>query len=240
MSVIIGWAEYHVLWDDGHEMMPPPGPDGYDSPVPAKIAPFVTDVLRRERGSKGWTQAELARQSGVDRSHLNDLESEKRNPNLETLEKLSRALRIPLSALFAEAERRRDAAPVAVAYIVRDAKLLMVQRRDPDWIPEWGAPAGTARPGERPETAAVREVREEVGLEVVVEDRLGERFHPASQRNLVYFACRIVSGEVKLGEDLVAFEWCDWPTVQDRWAGIKGGIYEPIRAYLEGALAEGR
>lgn len=213
--------------------------DRYDSSVPAKIAPWVTDALRRERGSKGWSQSELARRSNVSRSHLNELEMELRNANLETLEKLCKALQMRLSGLFAEAERQRDAAPVAVAYIVQAGRLLLVQHRDPDYIPEWAAPAGTAKPGEKPELAAVREVREEVGLDVAVEDVLGNRFHPASQRHLVYFACRIVSGEVALSEDLAAWEWCDWPTVQERWAGVKGGIYPAVREYLEGMEGKG-
>jgi 8-oxo-dGTP diphosphatase len=227
------------MWDNDAEMQTQDGPGGYDSPVPAKIAPWVTDALRRERGSKGWTQAELARRASVDRSHLNDLEAERRYANLETIEKLCRALKLPISAVFAQAERLYAESPVAVAYIVRGGRLLMVQRRDPDWIPEWGAPAGTARPGERPADAAEREVREEVGLTVAVEDYLGGRFHPASNRTLEYFACRIVSGEVALGDELAAWEWCDWPTVQERWAGIKGGIYPAVREHLEGMGGKG-
>jgi transcriptional regulator with XRE-family HTH domain len=76
--------------------------------VAAEIAPWLADALRRERGSRGWSQAELARKSGVDRSHLNDLEAERRTPNLETLEKLCKAMGIRISGIFLEAERRRD------------------------------------------------------------------------------------------------------------------------------------
>lgn len=204
--------------------------------MPAQIAPWLIDTLRRERGSKHWGQAELARRASVDRANLNDLEAERRYPSLETLEKWAKALGFPLSALFAEAERSRAASPVAVCYIVVSGKLLMVQRRDPEWIPEWGAPAGTTRPLETPEQAAVRECREEVGLEVEVMERLGGRLHPASGRNLVYFACQIISGEVTLSDDLVAMEWCDWPTVRARWTSYRGGIAEPVAKYLMAAL----
>ncbi len=80
----------------------------YDSRVPPKISPWLAEVLRRERGGKGWSVVELARRADVDRSHLGEIEAEKRAPSIETLEKLCDALGITLSALFAEAERRRE------------------------------------------------------------------------------------------------------------------------------------
>ena len=76
--------------------------------MPAKIAPWLADALRRERSSRRWSQAELARRADVDPSHLSEIEGEKRTPNVETLEKLCDALGMPISALFREAERGRD------------------------------------------------------------------------------------------------------------------------------------
>jgi hypothetical protein len=32
-------------------------------------------------------------------------------------------------------------------------------------------------------------------------------------------------------------EWCDLPTVLERWAGLKGGIHPAVREYLEQSLA---
>lgn len=77
--------------------------------VPPKIAPWLAAVLRGERGVKGWSIIELADKAGVDRSYLGEIEAEKRSPKVEILEKLCEALGIRLSALFLEAERRRDA-----------------------------------------------------------------------------------------------------------------------------------
>lgn len=210
----------------------------YDADVPAKIAPWLAEALRREQAARVLSVTELARRAAMDRSHLAEIISGKWSPNLATLEKLCRSMRIKLSALFAEAERRRDESPVAVCYIVKDRRLLMLQRRDPDWIPTWGGPAGTADPNEKPEAAAVRRVAEDVGVEVVVEDVLGERDHPATGRHLVYFACSIVSGEASVvaTDELLAVEWCDWPTVQERWAGVRGGVFPAVRAYLERAM----
>ena len=37
-------------------------------------------------------------------------------------------------------------------------------------------------------------------------------------------------------EEISAVEWCDWETVQQRWATLKGGIFPPVREYLERVL----
>jgi 8-oxo-dGTP diphosphatase len=124
---------------------------------------------------------------------------------------------------------------VAACYIVKDGRLLMVRRIKQDGGLEWAGPSGQVEPGETPEEAVVREVREEVGLNVVVERRLGDRVHPATGRHLVYLACRIVSGTPALVADreISAIEWCDLATVKERWADLRGGIFPPVLRYLE-------
>jgi 8-oxo-dGTP diphosphatase len=111
----------------------------------------------------------------------------------------------------------------------------MVRRRKEEGPLVWAAPSGQVEPGEAPEEAAVREVHEEVGLTVAVERRLGDRVHPATGRHLIYFACRIVDGDpaVVADDEISAVEWCDLPTVNERWAKLPGGIYPPVLAYLE-------
>jgi len=78
--------------------------------VPAHIAPWLAEALRQEREKKGWSQADLARHSIVDPSHLSDLEAGRRTPQVATMEKLTAALGIRISALFGEAERLMDEA----------------------------------------------------------------------------------------------------------------------------------
>ena len=127
---------------------------------------------------------------------------------------------------------------VATCYIVQDGRLLMVRRRCRDGAPEWTGPSGHVKPGETPEEAAVREVKEKVGLTVEVVRRLGERVHPATGRHLVYLVCRVVGGEATIvaHDEATAVEWCDLPTVLERWAGLKGGLYLAVREHLEQAL----
>ena len=139
-----------------------------------------------------------------------------------------------------DAGRATGQPSVAACYIVRNRRLLMVRRLKRDGGLEWAGPSGQIEPGESPEQAAVREVREEVGLTVAVERRLGDRVHPAPGRHLIYFACRIVSGAPALvaEQEISAIEWCDLATVKERWANLEGGIYPPVLAYLEETMSD--
>ena len=49
---------------------------------------------------------------------------------------------------------------------LEDGALLMVLQADPGESPTWAVPGGAIEPGETPEQAAVREAKEETGLEV--------------------------------------------------------------------------
>ena len=51
------------------------------------------------------TQGALAELAGLERTYLTDFERGRRNPSVSTLERLARAIDMPISKLFAEAER---------------------------------------------------------------------------------------------------------------------------------------
>ena len=53
-------------------------------------------------------------------------------------------------------------------------ELLLASRRTRSGELVWGLPKGLVEPGESPETAAVREVREETGYDGEIRDSLGE------------------------------------------------------------------
>lgn len=66
-------------------------------------------VIGRLRVQAGLSQAELAAQAGLARSHLSMIENGTKNPNVDTLWRIAAALHLPLSELFrqVEAEHRR-------------------------------------------------------------------------------------------------------------------------------------
>ncbi|MEZ4536955.1 MAG: helix-turn-helix transcriptional regulator [Cyanobacteriota/Melainabacteria group bacterium] len=55
--------------------------------------------LRRYRLEKGWSQDELAYQTGSDRTYISDIERGLRNPSLKTLARLASALDVTIGDL---------------------------------------------------------------------------------------------------------------------------------------------
>lgn len=86
----------------------------------------------------------------------------------------------------------------AFAAILDDeGRVLLCHRTDFDL---WNLPGGGVEEGESPWEAVVREVREEVGLEVTVERLTGLYWKPG--RELVFqFVCEVVGGELGTSEE---------------------------------------
>lgn len=64
-------------------------------------------------------------------------------------------------------------APCAAAVIVRDGHLLLGRRARHPFAGQWEAPGGFVERGEHPTQAAVREVREELGIEITLTGLVG-------------------------------------------------------------------
>ena len=92
---------------------------------------------------------------------------------------------------------------VACAIIEKDGKVLSVQRSETMSLPlKWEFPGGKIDEGEGPEQCLMREVREELGIEVVLVHALSPVSHqyPDFKVTLYPFICRITAGEVTLYE----------------------------------------
>jgi 8-oxo-dGTP diphosphatase len=196
--------------------------------------------LRELRQQQGRTIAELALRLGVNESTLRNWERGRHLPKSATMRrKIARVLGVPEPQLALEpqpAPATKEEQPViAAAIIVQDGRVLMTRRRFREGELVWGFPTGAVEEGESPEQAAVREVQEEVGLNIAAERRLGERVHPATKRHMVYVACDVVSGTAELvdHEELAEIAWSDLQQLTER---VPGGIFEPVQEYLNRAL----
>lgn len=102
--------------------------------------------------------------------------------------------------------------PAAVA-CVRDeeGRILLLRRSDGEDL--WGFPGGAMEPDERVADAVVREVREEIGLEVEPVELIGvysapefafaypngDRVQPVT----LFFECRVIGGDLRLDQEEV-------------------------------------
>jgi 8-oxo-dGTP diphosphatase len=82
--------------------------------------------------------------------------------------------------------------------VVRDGKVLAAYRAGPDG--GWEFPGGKVEPGETEEQAAVREIREELDLEIKVGASLGPAVGIDERHRLHVYLASIVAGEPVLRE----------------------------------------
>jgi A/G-specific adenine glycosylase len=89
---------------------------------------------------------------------------------------------------------------IAVALVWRDDGRLLIQRRPPEGLLGglWEFPGGKVEPGEHAEQAAVRETREETGLEIRVRRPAGRVVHAFSHFRITLhaFHADVVGGEL--------------------------------------------
>jgi A/G-specific adenine glycosylase len=98
---------------------------------------------------------------------------------------------------------------LAVGVVLKNGRLLITQRQAEGLLGGlWEFPGGKIQPGETPAAACLREIREEVNLEVQVDRHLTRVKHAYSHFRIVMdvFCCRHVSGRVRL-KGPVDFRW---------------------------------
>lgn len=100
--------------------------------------------------------------------------------------------------------------PVACALIERDGRLLVAQRPPgKKRAGKWEFPGGKLEAGETADFALVREIREELGLDIQVGKRLAAVRHDYGDAviELLPYRCALTSGEPHPHEH-TAIRWC--------------------------------
>ena len=102
-------------------------------------------------------------------------------------------------------------APVAAAGVVclRGSEVLLIRRGTPPRLGEWSLPGGRIEPGERAAEAALRELREETGVEAELTGLLDviDGLFPPRHYLLVDYAARWLSGDPRPGDDAAEARW---------------------------------
>jgi 8-oxo-dGTP pyrophosphatase MutT (NUDIX family)/transcriptional regulator with XRE-family HTH domain len=161
---------------------------------------------------------------------------ERRRAEIDELRRQVAAAEDALRVERARNGHAEEPAQPVVAAIVTSALGVLVGRRH-DRIPPWGFISGEIEPGELPEDAAVREVKEETGLEVRAGEVIGERDHPATGRHMIYMAAKPTRGiDVFVGDEaeLAEVSWVDLDEADE----LLPGMFGPVRDYLARVLGE--
>jgi 8-oxo-dGTP pyrophosphatase MutT (NUDIX family)/transcriptional regulator with XRE-family HTH domain len=125
--------------------------------------------------------------------------------------------------------------PVVAAIVTSELGVLIGRRNDGK--PPWTFIAGEIEPGESPEDAGVREVKEETGLLVRAGAVIGERVHPKTGRTMIYMAVKPTHGtDVFVGDEdeLAEVRWVSLAEADE----LLPGMFEPVREHLARELAQ--
>ena len=123
---------------------------------------------------------------------------------------------------------------VVAAVMVRDGHVFASQRGYGDFKGWWEFPGGKIEPGETPQEALVREIREELAAEIEVGDLLEtvEWDYPSFHLTMHCFLCTLLTDSLHLNEHQDS-AWLTRETLRSvRWLPADEGVV----ARLEGML----
>ena len=138
--------------------------------------------------------------------------------------------------LVTESASTPEPQPVVAAVVTSERGLLVTWRNDK--VPPAGFLSGEIEPGESPEDALVREVKEESGLRVVAGEVIGRRVHPKTKRTMIYVAGQPVDEtDVFVGDsdELADVRWVTLAEADEAFAAF-GGMFPPVHEYLRARL----
>ncbi|MCY0898423.1 MAG: NUDIX hydrolase [Firmicutes bacterium] len=100
--------------------------------------------------------------------------------------------------------------PAVAALIVRPGppmEMVLVRRRYPPEVGQWTLPGGGIEAGESVVQAIRREVEEETGLFIEVDEQLGTWSTPSNETIITFFVAHPVSGILQAGTDALEADW---------------------------------
>lgn len=97
---------------------------------------------------------------------------------------------------------------IAGVAIEERGRYLMVQEKLEKCYGQWNWPAGHVDEGETYEQAAIREAKEEVGVDVELGEKIGEWVDRNGERTRVLFAAKRTKGDIRIKNDeILGIAW---------------------------------
>ena len=129
---------------------------------------------------------------------------------------------------------------VVAAVIRKGNRIFATQRGYGEFKDGWEFPGGKIEPGETPQEALVREIREELETEIRVGDLIDtiEYDYPTFHLSMDCFWCEIVEGSLELKEHEAA-KWLDRESLYTGdWLPADVGLVEKIRKGIDEKVFE--
>lgn len=122
---------------------------------------------------------------------------------------------------------------VVAAIIIHEDKVFATQRGYGEFKDGWEFPGGKIEEGETPQEALVREIKEELNIEIEVRELLDvvEYDYPNFHLSMDCFICKIKSGELVLNEHEAA-KWLTKDTLGSvEWLPADQGLIQKLYTY---------
>lgn len=130
---------------------------------------------------------------------------------------------------------------VVAAVIRKGNRIFATQRGYGEFKDGWEFPGGKIEPGETPQEALVREIREELETEIRVGDLIDtiEYDYPTFHLSMDCFWCEILEGSLELKEHEAA-KWLDRESLYTvDWLPADVGLVEKIREGMSSRPRQG-
>jgi len=121
----------------------------------------------------------------------------------------------------------------AVVFLAEGERILLVKRKVAPEQGRWALAAGFVELGEAPEAAAIRELKEETGLDGVIERMLDLTFNEADKVIVILYQARAVGGILAGGDDV---EEARWFTREELPELAFASTRRAVAAWLDGSL----
>lgn len=119
---------------------------------------------------------------------------------------------------------------IALGIIVKENSVLIVKRKKNEGDLLWQFPGGEVEENETSTQAIIREIKEETGLNCCVLECIGSRIHPYTNREMSYWACKYISGEISIHDD--DLNEVLWVQIQELKKYFTTEIYDSVLKYL--------
>lgn len=124
---------------------------------------------------------------------------------------------------------------VVAALILKDDKVLIAQRKGGDFNGGWEFPGGKIEPNETGQEALVREIKEELNLDIIVQDLLTtvNYDYPHFHLEMDCFLCEVLTTDLSLNDHL-AIEWISVTSETDsiNWVPADIEVFNELKSRL--------